>query len=188
MPPGTQANRLTSVGRVLPCADVRIMDPQEREVETGQPGEIWIAGPMVVPGYWDNPDATAREFRGGYWKSGDIGSIDADGYVYVHDRLKDLVNRGGFKIYCAEVESALSLHPGVLEAALVARPDAVLGEKSVAIIVRRDAACDEAALRDHCARLLADYKVPDFFILRDAPLPRNANGKILKRELKAPLR
>lgn len=185
MPPGTQAARPASVGRILPCADVRVMDPQGREVAAGEPGELWIAGPMVVPGYWDNPDATAREFVGGYWKSGDVGRVDADGYVHVHDRLKDLVNRGGYKVYCAEVESALSLHAGVVEAAVIARPDPVLGEKTLAVVVRRDPGCDEAALRAHCARLLADYKVPDFFRFREAPLPRNANGKILKRDLQA---
>jgi O-succinylbenzoic acid--CoA ligase len=186
MPPGMQGERLTSVGRVLPCADVRIMDADGRELPPGEPGEIWIAGPMVVPGYWDNAEATAREFSGGYWKSGDIGSCDADGFVYVHDRIKDLVNRGGYKIYCAEVESALSLHADVVEAAVIARPDPVLGEKSVAVVVPRDPACDETALRVHCARLLADYKVPDDFVFRDAPLPRNANGKILKRALREP--
>jgi len=85
MPPGMQGERLTSVGRVLPCAEVRIMDADGRELPPGEPGEIWIAGPMVVPGYWDNAEATAREFSGGYWKSGDIGSCDADGFVYVHD-------------------------------------------------------------------------------------------------------
>jgi O-succinylbenzoic acid--CoA ligase len=184
MPPGEQAAHLASVGRVLPCADVRVMDEHGREVPAGTTGELWIAGPMVVPGYWDNADATAREFIGGYWKSGDLGAIDADGCVYVFDRLKDLVNRGGYKVYCAEVESALSLHPDVAEAAVIARPDPVLGEKTVAIVVRRRGQCDAITLRMHCARLLADYKVPDFYVLRDEPLPRNANGKLLKRALR----
>jgi O-succinylbenzoic acid--CoA ligase len=184
MPPGQQPGHLASVGRVVPCADVRVMDEDGREMPPGDPGELWIAGPMVVPGYWDNADATAREFAGGFWKSGDIGSRDAAGYVHVFDRKKDLVNRGGYKVYCAEVESALSLHAGVAEAAVVARPDPVLGEKSVAVVVRRDAACDERGLREHCARLLADYKVPDFFVFVETPLPRNANGKVLKRELR----
>jgi long-chain acyl-CoA synthetase len=184
MPMGRQAENLDSVGAVVPCGDVRVMDDSGREVAAGKSGELWIAGPMVVPGYWDNPDATAREFADGYWKSGDIGSIDAHGFVHVFDRKKDLVNRGGYKVYSAEVESVLSLHPAVVESALVAVPDPVLGEKTRAIVVVRDAECDADALRAHCAQHLADYKVPDFFVFRSEPLPRNANGKLLKRALR----
>jgi acyl-CoA synthetase (AMP-forming)/AMP-acid ligase II len=185
MPIGMQAAHLDSVGAVVPCGDVRVMDDEGREQPRGQPGELWIAGPMVVPGYWDNPEATAREFAGGYWKSGDIGSVDAHGYVRVFDRKKDLVNRGGYKIHSAEVESVLSLHPAVIESALIAVPDPVLGEKAHAYVVTHDPACTAEALRAHCARHLADYKVPDFVTLRAGPLPRNANGKLLKRLLRA---
>jgi O-succinylbenzoic acid--CoA ligase len=184
MPMGQQAANLDSVGVVVPCGDVRVVDEAGREVPAGESGELWIAGPMVVPGYWDNPEATAREFADGYWKSGDIGSIDAGGFVRVFDRKKDLINRGGYKVYSAEVESVLSLHPGVVEAALVAVPDPVLGEKTQAFVVARDPACTTEALRTHCARHLADYKVPDFFTFRTEPLPRNANGKLLKRALR----
>jgi acyl-CoA synthetase (AMP-forming)/AMP-acid ligase II len=154
-------------------------------VPPGESGELWIAGPMVVPGYWDNPEASAREFCDGYWKSGDVGSVDARGFVRVFDRLKDMVNRGGYKVYCAEVESVLSLHPDVVESAIVAVPDPVLGEKSLAFVVTRDPGASAEALRAHCARHLADYKVPDFVTLRTDPLPRNANGKLLKRLLRA---
>lgn len=184
---GEQAAHLASVGQIVTCGDVRVMDDDGREVATGETGEIWIGGPMVVPGYWDNPEATAREFVGGYWKSGDIGAIDADGYVYVFDRKKDLINRGGYKIFCAEVESVLMAHPEVVEAALVAQPDNVLGEKGRAFVVARGEAAMATlteALRAHCAEHLADYKVPDFFTYLDTPLPRNANGKVLKRALR----
>jgi len=184
MPMGRQAANLDSVGAVVPCGDVKVMDDAGREVAPGEPGELWIAGPMVVPGYWDNPEATAREFEGGYWKSGDLGSMDAAGFVRVFDRKKDMINRGGYKVYSAEVESVLSLHPLVVESALVAIPDPVLGEKTRAIVVARDGGCDADALRAHCAQHLADYKVPDFFIFRSEPLPRNANGKLLKRALR----
>jgi len=184
MPMGLQAANLDSVGVVVPCAEVRVTDEAGREVPPGTSGEIRVAGPMVVPGYWDNPEASAREFADGYWKSGDIGSIDAHGFVRVFDRKKDLINRGGYKVYSAEVESVLSLHPLVVEAALVGVPDPVLGEKSHAFVVARDATCTPEALRAHCARHLADYKVPDFFTLRSEPLPRNANGKLLKRALR----
>jgi acyl-CoA synthetase (AMP-forming)/AMP-acid ligase II len=184
MPAGLQTTRLDSVGVAVPCGDVRIVDDDGRDVPPGAPGELWIAGPMVIPGYWDNPEATAREFVGGYWKSGDIGNRDGEGFVSLLDRKKDMVNRGGYKIYSAEVESALSTHPAVAEAALVARPDPVLGEKSHAFVVVRDPGCTTAMLRKHCLAHLADYKVPDFFTLLDDPLPRNANGKVLKRALR----
>jgi O-succinylbenzoic acid--CoA ligase len=183
-PMGQQAESLDSVGAVVPCGDVRVMDDSGCEVPPGEPGELWIAGPMVVPGYWENPEATAREFANGYWKSGDIGSIDARGLVRVFDRKKDMINRGGYKVYSAEVESVLSLHPLVVESALVAVPDPVLGEKTHAFVVTRDEAGGADALRAHCAQHLADYKVPDFFTLRTEPLPRNANGKLLKRALR----
>ena len=184
IPAGEQALHLASVGRVVPCGDVRIMDDDGREVATGATGELWIGGPMIVPGYWDNAEATAHEFVGGYWKSGDIGSIDEEGYVYVFDRKKDMINRAGYKVYCAEVESVLSAHPDVVEAALVAQPDPVLGEKSRAFVVARSASPSGEALRAYCAEHLADYKVPDFVTFLDAPLPRNANGKVLKRQLR----
>jgi long-chain acyl-CoA synthetase len=104
----------------------------------------------------------------------------------VFDRRKDMINRGGYKVYSAEVESVLSLHPAVVESALIAVPDPVLGEKTHAFVVTRDPACGVDRLRAHCAQHLADYKVPDFFTFRSEPLPRNANGKLLKRALRVP--
>ena len=184
MPLGRQAAHLDSVGMVLPCAALRVMDDDGQEVAPGTSGELWIAGPMVVPGYWDDTAATQREFCDGYWKSGDIGAIDAEGYVRILDRKKDLINRGGYKVYCAEVENVLSLHPAVLESALVARPDPVLGEKAQAYVLRSDPACTAQDLRAHCAQHLADYKLPDFITFVEQPLPRNANGKLLKRLLR----
>jgi acyl-CoA synthetase (AMP-forming)/AMP-acid ligase II len=184
MPLGRQAAHLDSVGVVVPCGELRVMDDVGGEVPIGASGEIWIAGPMVVPGYWEDAAATQSEFCDGYWKSGDIGSIDADGYVRILDRKKDLINRGGYKVYCAEVENVLSLHPAVVESALVARPDPVLGEKAHAFVLVSDPACTAEALRAHCARHLADYKLPDFITFVERPLPRNANGKLLKRSLR----
>lgn len=184
MPLGEQAAHLDSVGVVLPCGELRVMDDAGREVPPGATGEIWIAGPMVVPGYWEDSAATQHEFCGGYWKSGDIGSIDAGGYVRILDRKKDLINRGGYKVYCAEVENVLSLHPAVVESALVARPDPVLGEKAHAFVLRSDPECTAVDLRAHCAMHLADYKLPDFITFVERPLPRNANGKLLKRQLR----
>ena len=186
MPPSETAARSDSVGCAVPCADILLMDDEGREVPSGEEGELWLAGPMVVPGYWDNPGATAQSFVAGYWRSGDIGSKDAEGYVRVFDRKKDMINRGGYKIYSVEVENALMGFPGVVEAAAVAMPCPVLGERVQAFVVMGDGAdADAGLLRQHCARLLADYKVPELFTFRDRPLPRNANGKLMKRQLRA---
>jgi long-chain acyl-CoA synthetase len=174
-----------SVGRVLPCCDLIVVDEDGREVPCGETGELWIAGANVVPGYWDNPDATRTSFVGGYWTSGDIGSIDDGGYVRIFDRKKDVVNRAGFKVYSIEVENELAKHPAVLECAVTGREDAVLGERVEAFVVCRpglDASVEE--LREFCARSLSDYKVPDIVTRLSTPLPRNANGKVLKGELR----
>jgi long-chain acyl-CoA synthetase len=184
MPLGEGLAHADSVGKVVPCGEVRVMDERGREVAAGEPGEIWIAGAMVVPGYWNNPRANAENFIGGYWKSGDIGAKDAQGYLTVFDRKKDMINRGGFKIYSAEVENVLNQHPSVLEAAAVSRPDPVLGERLQVFVVARAGEITDAALRQFCADHLADYKVPDFITLLADALPRNANGKVLKAVLK----
>jgi O-succinylbenzoic acid--CoA ligase len=184
MPMGDTASHADSVGVALPAAEVLVIDEQGRELPFGETGELWIGGPMVVPGYWDNPEATAASFTAGYWHSGDLGWIDRDGYVRVSDRKKDMINRGGFKIYSIEVENVLMAYPGLLEAAIVARPCPVLGERVHAIVYGPDALRDDDALRSHCARQLADYKVPETIAWSDAPLPRNANGKVMKRLLR----
>jgi acyl-CoA synthetase (AMP-forming)/AMP-acid ligase II len=184
MPPSETAARLDSVGRAVPCADILVMDEAGREVPRGGEGEICIRGPMVVSGYWNNPQATAESFVGGYWRSGDLGSIDEHGYVRVFDRKKDMINRGGYKIYSIEVENVLMAHPGVVEAAVIAKPCPVLGERAHAVVcLEREGAGPEELAR-HCASSLADYKVPDSFSFRRDPLPRNANGKVMKRQLR----
>jgi acyl-CoA synthetase (AMP-forming)/AMP-acid ligase II len=184
MPPSETAARRLSVG--LPCfgAEVAVMDEDGRELPPGEHGELWHRGPMVVPGYWNNPEATAREFVAGFWKSGDIGSKDADGFVYVHDRKKDMINRGGYKVFSAQVENVLQGVPGVLESAVIARACPVLGERVHAVVVT-DGSVTEAALCAHCARELADYQRPESWTIRAEPLPRNANGKIVKRRIRA---
>jgi len=184
MPPGNGTTRADSIGRVVHCGDIRVMDEAGCEVPPGTDGELWIAGPMVIPGYWNNSEATAASFVGGYWKSGDIGSVDAEGYVRIADRKKDMIIRGGFKIYPAEVESVLMGIEGVVEAAVVGCPDPMLGETVVAFINAEGAALRPAAVRAWCAARLSDYKVPAEVVIEPAPLPRNANGKIQK----APLR
>jgi long-chain acyl-CoA synthetase len=183
MPPAQTATRPDSVGMAVPCGEVLVMDDDGREVPRGALGEIWLRGPMVVKGYWRNPEATAENFVAGFWRSGDIGSVDDHGYVRVFDRHKDVINRGGYKIYSIEVENILMDHPDVTEAAVIAKACPVLGERAHAIVcVKTEIAA--GALTRHCADRLADYKVPDSFSFRVTPLPRNANGKVMKRELR----
>jgi acyl-CoA synthetase (AMP-forming)/AMP-acid ligase II/AcrR family transcriptional regulator len=178
-----------SVGVPVPCGEICIMDEAGNEVARGGVGEIWISGPMVVPGYWRNEVATASEFKAGFWRSGDIGSMDAQGYVRVLDRKKDVINRGGYKVYCAQVENVLSEHPDVLEVALVGVPCAVLGERVHAFVSVRTISehTNAQALQAFCSQRMADYAVPETWTIDTEPLPRNLNGKIIKRELRQTL-
>jgi long-chain acyl-CoA synthetase len=188
MPAHETPRRSDSVGLAVACGEIRAMDDAGREVLRGEPGELWIKGPMVVRGYWNDAAASAREFTGGFWHSGDIGAMDEQGFVYVFDRKKDMINRGGYKVYTAEVESTLLEHPAVLEAAVVAVPCPVLGERVHAFITLRGSSnVTGEALRAFCLERLADYKAPESFTFRTEPLPRNANGKVLKRALREQL-
>ena len=184
LPPGDIGKKPAAVGKVLPCGDVIVVDDNGVEVPPGQSGELLIGGIMVVPGYWDNPEGNAKGFIGGYWVSGDLGAKDEDDYVYVFDRKKDMINRAGFKIYCIEVESVMTHHASVVEAAVVGRPDPVLGERVHAFVFTDGRPFDEADIKRFCAERLSDYKVPDTIVDLGAPLPRNANGKIVKNELR----
>jgi long-chain acyl-CoA synthetase len=189
MPATQSAAHLDSVGLPVSCGDIHIFDEGGNELPRGQAGEIWIAGPMVVPGYWGNEQATASEFRGGYWRSGDIGSVDAKGFVRILDRKKDVINRGGYKIFCATAENALLEHPQVIEAALVGVPCAVLGERVHAFVsvTALDERTTAQALTAFCATRLSDFAVPETWAIGTEPLPRNLNGKIMKRELRQSL-
>jgi len=184
-PRGFGTTRSDSIGIAVPCGEIRIVDPQGEDVADGAHGELWIKGPMVVPGYWKNPEKTASEFTDGYWKSGDVGSRDAEGFIRLHDRRKDMIIRGGYNIYSAEIENTLTAHPSVIECAAIGRADPVLGEKLHVFVHSLDADLDAAALKAFVGDHLADYKVPDFVTLTDEPLPRNANGKIVKTALRA---
>ncbi len=183
MPPDQAVARKEYVGLTVPCGHIVVMDSDGVEVPNGAPGEIYIGGAMVVPGYWNNPEATAREFKGGYWKSGDLGIMDPQGYLRVIDRIKDVINRGGYKIFASEVENVLLDHPAVLEVAVVGKACPVLGERVHAFVVLRHSV-DDSELTTYCAALLSDYKVPEAFHPLEEMLPRNANGKVLKRELR----
>ncbi|APO53891.1 acyl--CoA ligase [Bradyrhizobium diazoefficiens] len=183
MPGELTASHIDSVG--LPCPGARIvaMGPDGRELPHGEIGELWIQSASVIKGYWNNPKATTESFTGGFWHSGDLGSVDADGFVRVFDRQKDMINRGGLKIYSAEVESVLAGHPAVIESAIIARACLVLGERVHAVVVTRTPVAGDV-LRAWCAERLSDYKVPETMAITTEPLPRNANGKVLKRQLR----
>jgi long-chain acyl-CoA synthetase len=186
MPPEQAVVRKEYVGLTAPCGHIVVMDAEGVEVPYGAPGEVYVSGAVVVPGYFNNPEATAREFKAGYWKSGDLGIMDDKGYLRIIDRIKDVINRGGYKIFASEVENILLDHPAVVEAAVVAKPCPVLGERVHAFVVLRHAVEDED-LRRHCANLLSDYKAPEAFHRLENTLPRNANGKVLKRDLRQTL-
>lgn len=184
MPPELTAGSPTSVGMALHCDELRIVDDSGADVPAGQSGELWIRGPNVSPGYWRNPQATADSFSEGFWKSGDIASRDEDGLIYIHDRLKDMINRGGFKVFSAEVENAIMGHPDVADCAVVGVPDPVLGEKTFAYIQYQSAGLPVVDLRNYLLARIADYKVPDFWHIGTDPVPRNQNGKQQKVEVR----
>lgn len=189
MPPGQTPAHRDSVGRVVRCGELCVVDDEGRELPPGAVGELWVAGPMVVPGYWRDPATTEREFCGGWWRSGDIGSVDDEGFVRIVDRKKDVIIRGGYKVYSVAVENALAEHPLVVEAALVGVPCTVLGERVHAYVCVQvlDERSTAQALREFCAGRVADYAVPETWTIGTEPLPRNANGKLMKRELRRSL-
>jgi acyl-CoA synthetase (AMP-forming)/AMP-acid ligase II len=184
MPGELTATHIDSVGLPCPGARIVVMDADGHEAPRGEIGEIWIQSGSVIKGYWNNPEATAENFTAGFWHSGDLGSIDDTDFVRVFDRQKDMINRGGLKIYSAEVESVLAGHPGVVESAIIAKPCPVLGERVHAVIVTRTGDVSEGVLRAWCVERLSDYKVPETMALISEPLPRNANGKVMKRQLR----
>jgi acyl-CoA synthetase (AMP-forming)/AMP-acid ligase II len=174
-----------SVGRCTPGADIRVVDPGTNDdVGAGEIGELWFRGPLVVRGYWNKPEATAQAFTDGWFHTGDLGYV-RDGWVYVVDRIKDVVIRGGENVYCAEVEAALFEHPAVADVAVIGLPHPTLGEEVVAVVnVRPGHAVTAAELRDHTAGRIARFKAPTRVWFRDEPLPRTGTGKVLKRDLR----
>lgn len=174
-----------SCGVPVPVCEVKVCDPAGKELPRGAVGELWLKGPNVVVGYWQKPEDTARTFREGWVITGDIGRIDEEGFVYILDRAKDMLIRGGENIYCVEVENVLYRHPAVMDAAIVGLPHKILGEEVGAVVqLKPGTSATEHELQDHVAAHLARFKVPVAVLLRSEPLPRNPNGKILKRQLR----
>jgi long-chain acyl-CoA synthetase len=184
---GPNAGRFKSAGRALIGCEVRILDAEDREAPRGVVGEICGRGANVMLGYWKQPDLTARALRGGWLHTGDGGYMDEHGYVYVVDRLKDMIISGGENVYSAEVEQALYQHADVAECAVIGTPDEIWGEKIHAIVrLKVAAATGEETLIAHCKSLIANYKCPRSIDFTPDPLPLSGAGKILKAELRKP--
>jgi long-chain acyl-CoA synthetase len=182
-------SRLASMGAPVPGVRAEVRDLGGRPLAPGEIGEIWVSGPNVMLGYWNRPEATAAALQDGWYRTGDAAHADAGGYLYMVDRLKDMIITGGENVYSIEVENALSAMEGVEEAAVFGVPDPQWGERVHAVVVVSAAASpqiDEEALRAHCRARLAGFKVPRSFELRTEPLPRSGAGKVLKNPLRDP--
>jgi long-chain acyl-CoA synthetase len=177
--------RKTAAGRPIPVLDLEIRDESGRAQAPGTLGEVCFRGATITPGYWNRPDASAEAVRDGWLHTGDLGYAEADGVLYVVDRAKDMILRGGENVYCVEIENCLADHPEIDEAAIVGVPDAELGERVKAIVRRSPGGrIDERGVQAHVAAHLASFKVPELVEFTDEPLPRNPAGKLLKNVLR----
>lgn len=182
-------DRPDSAGPYMPSFDAKVVDDEGNELPEGEIGELWVRGSPVIKGYLNRPDATAETITAGGWlHTGDIARIDADKFVYIVDRKKDLVIRGGENISCTEVEACIYRHPAVAECSVFGVKDERMGEEiGVAVFLKEGHALDETDLKKHCLDHMSKHKVPRYVWFMDEPLPRNASGKFLRRELKETL-
>ncbi|CAN7422076.1 AMP-binding protein [Bradyrhizobium sp. LjRoot220] len=187
MEAGREIDKIGSTGRAIAHVEIEIRDDAGNRLPPGENGEICLRGPKITQGYWKDPEKTAAAFFGDWFRSGDVGYLDEDGFLYLTDRKKDMIVSGGENIASSEVERVIYELPQVRECAVIGMPDARWGEKPVAIVVLGEgAALELPALTDHCRARLAGFKVPKQLIIRDS-LPRNPSGKVLKRVLRAEL-
>ena len=178
----------TSTGRGTPILEIEVRDPADKPVAPNERGEIWFKGPHLFRGFWGAPEETAEVLVDGWLRTGDLGRIDEEGFVYVEDRAKDMVLRGGENVYCAEVEAAIYEHHAVYEAAVFGIPHDRLGEEVAAVVhLRSGHTLDADTLRSHVAERVAGFKVPSVIVFTEVPLPRNPAGKFLKRQLREEL-
>lgn len=176
----------SSCGVPSPTGEVKIVGDKGQTLGPNEVGELWYRGPIVVRCYWNKPEATAETFIDGWVKTGDLAKIDEEGFVYIVDRAKDMLIRGGENIYCVEVENALYDHPAVMDAAVIGIPHRTLGEEPAAVVhLKPGMKASEEELRHHVAQKIAAFKVPVKIAFLPETLPRNANGKIMKKELKS---
>jgi len=173
-----------SVGKVVPTVAARVVDDDMNDVPVGQVGEIVYRAPTLMTGYWNDPEATAEAFAGGWFHSGDLVRQDDEGYIWVVDRKKDMIISGGENIYCAEVENVLAGHPAIAEVAVIGRPDDNWGEVPVAVVAVAEGNVTLADLDGFLSQRLARYKHPKALEIVDA-LPRNPAGKVLKTDLRS---
>ena len=178
-------DRPDSVGRAMPVVDLKIVGEDGTEQPPGHLGEVWIKGPIIMPGYWNKPEATAETVTDGWLHSGDIGYIDEAGFLYITDRAKDMIIRGGENVYCVEIENRLVEHPAVAEAAVIGVPHPTLGEEVKAVVrLEPGASVTPGELQEWVAETLANFKVPAYVDITEDKLPRNASGKLLKNVLR----
>jgi long-chain acyl-CoA synthetase len=182
-----KVRRLASCGRAVLGARVRVVNDQGEDVQPGEIGEIVAQGPNVMQGYWNKPAETAAAFRDGWFYTGDLATVDAEQFVFIVDRRKDMIITGGENVYSTEVEDALYQHPAVLEAAVIGTPDAHWGETVTALVVLKPgASASETELIAHCRRIIAHYKCPRRVEVRTEPFPKSGSGKLLKTALREP--
>jgi long-chain acyl-CoA synthetase len=181
-----ELRRTASAGQATPLIDVLVVDDDGRDLAAGEVGEVICGGPKIMAGYWRKPEATAAVLKNGWYHTGDMGSMDAEGYLTLVDRKKDMIISGGENVYSMEVESVLSLHPAVAEVAVIGIPDEKWGEAVTAIVVPRAAPPSAEALISYCRGKIAGYKVPKSVVFRSEPLPKTGPGKIAKRVLRDP--
>ncbi len=175
--------KMDTIGVPVPGTDIRLVDDQNRDVPTGQPGELLVRGPQVMAGYWRRDDETARSMRDGWFATGDVATSDEEGYLRIVDRKKDMILVSGFNVYPNEVEAVLAQHPGVADVCVLGVPDPLCGEAVVAFIVAKDASLSADDIRTHAKRVLTNYKVPKTVVFR-SDLPKSNVGKILRKDLR----
>jgi long-chain acyl-CoA synthetase len=174
-----------SCGQSLVGVQIKIVDPDGNELAIGEVGEVAVSGPNIMLGYWRKPEQTAEVLQNGWYRTGDLGRLDDEGYLFLVDRAKDMIVSGGENVYCSEVEEALYKHPAVLEAAVFGVPDDQWGEAVHAVIVPREEVSAEELI-ESCRKLIAGYKIPKAISFSAQELPKSGPGKILKRQLRAP--
>jgi long-chain acyl-CoA synthetase len=186
-PDGPYAHRMASAGQVVLNMEAKIVDPDDNEVLPGITGEIVVRGPHVMAGYWNKPEETTQALRGGWMHTGDAAYIDEDGFIFIVDRVKDMIVTGAENVYSSEVENAIYHHPAVALCAVIGIPDEKWGERVHAVITLKEGqSLTEEELIDHCRKYIGGYKCPRSVDIRAAPMPMSGAGKILKRELRVP--
>lgn len=181
------SERIGTIGIPLPSTEMAIMDEEGNELPNGEPGEIYARGPQVMPGYWNRPDETAKVFHNDWFKTGDIGIMNNDGFFTIVDRKKDMINVSGFNVYPNEIEEVISEHPKVLEVAAIGVPDSRSTEVVKVFIVKKDKSLTEEEIQSFCKENMTNYKLPKYVEFRDE-LPKSNVGKILRKELRDPVK